>query len=62
MKCAFRQGNNGKYLDAIGFNMAQEIDMILAGPVDVLCALEINEYNGRISVQMNLKGIRPTQS
>lgn len=62
LKCAFRQGNNGKYLDAIGFNMAQEIDMILAGPVDVLCALEINEYNGRISVQMNLKGIRPTQS
>lgn len=62
LKCAFRQGPYGKHLDAIGFNMAQEIDLILAGSVDALCALEINEFNGRVSVQMNLKAIRAAQS
>ena len=42
--------------------MAESMEMILAGPVDVLCALEINVFNGRTSVQMNLKAIRPSQS
>lgn len=62
LKCSFRQGIGGTYYDAIGFNMAEHIDAILAGPVDVLCALEINVFNGRTSIQMNLKGIRPSQS
>ena len=62
LKCSFRQGLGGAYFDAIGFGMADSMDMILAGPVDVLCALEINVFNGRTSVQMNLKAIRPSQS
>jgi single-stranded-DNA-specific exonuclease len=62
LKCSFRQGIGGTYFDAIGFGMAESMEMILAGPVDVLCALEINVFNGRTSVQMNLKAIRPSQS
>jgi len=62
LKCSFRQGMGGKHFDAIGFNMAHEIDKILSGPVDVLCALEINVFNGRTTVQLNLKAIRPAQS
>lgn len=62
LKCSFRQGIGGTYFDAIGFNMANEIDKINAGPVDVLCALEINVFNGRTTVQLNLKAIRPEQS
>jgi single-stranded-DNA-specific exonuclease len=62
LKCSFRQGIGGTYFDAIGFGMAESMEMILAGPVDVLCALEINVFNGRTSVQLNLKAIRPSQS
>ncbi len=62
LKCSFRQGIGGTFFDAIGFNMANEIDKINAGPVDVLCALEINVFNGRTTVQLNLKALRPSQS
>lgn len=46
-------------VDAIGFNMGHLVDEYLLGDkVDVLGNLEINSFNGRESVQINLKDLR----
>ncbi len=46
-------------IDAIGFNMGYLVNEYLLGDkVDVLGNLEINSFNGRESVQINLKDIR----
>ena len=46
-------------LDAIGFNMVEKLP---AGPVDIAFTLHENTWNGRTSLQLNLKDIRPAQS
>ncbi len=46
-------------IDAIGFNMGYLVsDFLLGDKVDVLGNLEINSFNGRESVQINLKDMR----
>ena len=51
--------DEGLVIDAIGFNMGHLVDEYLLGDkVDVLGNLEINSFNGRESVQINLKDIR----
>lgn len=46
-------------IDAIGFNMGNLVNEFLLGDkVDVVGCLEINKYNGRESVQLNLKDMR----
>ena len=51
--------DEGLVIDAIGFNMGYLVDDYLLGDkVDVLGNLEINRFNGRESVQINLKDIR----
>jgi single-stranded-DNA-specific exonuclease len=46
-------------IDAIGFNMGKLADEFLLGDkVDVVGCLELNKYNGRESVQINLKDMR----
>jgi single-stranded-DNA-specific exonuclease len=44
-------------IDAIGFRLGSHLDS-LADRVDVLYTFETNEYNGRVSLQMNLKDIK----
>ena len=51
--------DEGTVIDAIGFNMGYLVDEFLLGDkVDVLGNLEINSFNGRESVQINLKDLR----
>lgn len=46
-------------IDAIGFNMGKMVDEFLLGDrVDAVGSLEINRFNGRESIQINLKDIR----
>ena len=46
-------------IDAIGFNMGHLVnDYLLGDRVDILGNLEVNSFNGRESVQFNLKDIR----
>lgn len=46
-------------IDAIGFNMGNLVnDFLLGDRIDVAGSLEINKYNGRESIQINLKDIR----
>jgi single-stranded-DNA-specific exonuclease len=52
---------NSLIMDAIAFNFGDRIDEILAGPVDVAFGLEENVWNGRTSLQLNVKDIRVTK-
>ena len=46
-------------IDAIGFNMGYLTeDFLLGDKIDVVGCLEINKYNGKENVQINLKDIR----
>lgn len=47
------------YIDAIGFNLGHLIEEYQIGDkIDVVGTLEINSFNGRESVQINLKDVR----
>jgi single-stranded-DNA-specific exonuclease len=48
----------GGFMDCIGFRMGH-LQASLTPRVDVLYHLELNEYNGRKSLQLNLKDIKP---
>jgi len=46
-------------IDAIGFNMGHLVNEYLLGDkIDIAGCLEINKYNGKESIQINLKDIR----
>ena len=51
--------DNNFYIDSIGFNLGHLADEYQIGDkIDVVGTLEINEFNGRQSVQINLKDVR----
>ncbi len=52
------QDELGTSMDAIGFNLGN-LKMDLPGRVDVIYTLESNEYNGRTTLQLNLKDVKP---
>lgn len=46
-------------IDAIGFNMGNMVnDYLLGDRIDIVGSLEINKFNGRENIQINLKDIR----
>jgi len=59
LKCALRQEPIGPFVDGIGFGLAEKLPLLLnAKRVNVLAALEINEYNGKRSPQLVIKDIQ----
>ncbi len=58
LKVAFDDGR-GITIDAIGFRMG-DMQATLPPRVDVMYTFEPNEYNGRTSLQLNLKDLKPT--
>ncbi|MGE5378146.1 MAG: single-stranded-DNA-specific exonuclease RecJ, partial [Bacteroidota bacterium] len=48
----------GGYMDCIGFRMGS-LHTSLQPRVDILYNIELNDYNGRKSLQLNLKDIKP---
>ncbi len=54
LKLALSDGNSR--IEAIGFNMAEKLP---SGPVDIAFTLQENTWNGRTTLQLNLKDIRP---
>jgi single-stranded-DNA-specific exonuclease len=62
VKCTLKQPGAFGYIDAVGFGMAKEWDVFESNSMDVLAALEINEYNGRRSPQLMIKAVRPHAS
>jgi single-stranded-DNA-specific exonuclease len=60
LKIKLRKKNRS--LDAIGFNMAPLLTMLgPAGPVDAAFTLFVNEWDGKSSLQLNLKALRPSK-
>ena len=60
LKIKLRKKNRS--LDAIGFNMAPLLTMLgPAGPVDAAFTLFVNEWEGKSSLQLNLKALRPSK-
>lgn len=46
-------------IDAIGFGLGNKLSLLQSGkPVDIVYSLEENEWNGKISLQINLKDIK----
>ena len=56
----FQKSNPGLKLSGIGFSLAKHYPVIEKGnEFDILFALEENEWNGNISLQLNVKDIKP---
>jgi single-stranded-DNA-specific exonuclease len=59
LKCKFFKGKDPLKIDAIGFNLGKKINLLSnRSKVDVLCTIDENEWNGRISLQLKLKDIK----
>jgi single-stranded-DNA-specific exonuclease len=56
LKLRVRAGDNT--FDAIAFRQAHLLDAV-GGRVDLLYCVELNEYNGRSSLQLNVRDLRP---
>lgn len=53
-------GANGPAFDAIGFRMGAHFELVKRGqPFSVLYTLEENEWNGRTTLQLNIKDLKP---
>jgi len=60
LKCKFFKGKDPLKIDAIGFNLGKKINLLSnRSKVDVLCTIDENEWNGKISLQLKLKDIKP---
>lgn len=52
-------GTNGPSFDAIGFRLAEHYERVKSGqPFSILFTLEENEWNGRRTLQLNIKDIK----
>lgn len=58
LKLTLEDGRRAAY-DSIGFRMGH-LQPSLPARVDVMYQLEANEYNGRTTLQLNLKDVKPT--
>ncbi|MBK6370855.1 MAG: single-stranded-DNA-specific exonuclease RecJ [Flavobacteriales bacterium] len=53
-------GGDGRVLDAIGFRLGAHLEAVKSGePFSVLYNLEENEWNGRTTLQLNIKDLKP---
>ncbi len=61
LKMTLTQPNCSFQLEAIGFNLADKIDLIASGmPADIIYTLESNTWNDQTTLQLNVKDIRET--
>ena len=57
LKFKVRQGKT--VYGAIGFNMSQHYEKLIKGcPLDIACLVEINEWRGQESIQLNVRDIK----
>ena len=56
----FAVQDNRSVYDAIGFNMVEKFEYLLSGePVDMVFEIGENEWNGKKSIQLEIKDIKP---
>lgn len=59
LKLAMTQPDSDLIIEGIGFNMAEKMNTVASGlPFQVAYTLESNKWNGKETVQLNLKDIR----
>ena len=59
LKLSLTQPDSDVILEGIGFNMADKADIVAAGvPFEVVYTLEINRWNDRERLQLNIKDVR----
>lgn len=59
---AVLRGSEGPAYAAIGFGMWKKLGSLLRGDVEVVYAVDENEWKGRRELRLLLKGARPTQA
>lgn len=61
ISCSFKQGKNT--IRGIGYNMPQHLDLIKSGkPFDIVFQLQLNEWQGTQSVQLQIMDIKPCEA
>ena len=61
ISCSFKQGKNT--VRGIGYNMPQHMDVIQSGkPFDIVFQLQLNEWQGTQSVQLQIIDIKPCEA
>ena len=59
LKLSMAQPRNDVIMEGIGFNMLDKYDSVSAGiPFDIVYTLEANRWNGKETLQLNIKDIR----
>lgn len=59
LKLSVTQPESDVVVNAIGFNLADKADMVSSGiPFDMAYSIDINRWNGKETVQLNIKDIR----
>ena len=56
LKCSFVAGNQS--IDAIGFGLGNDLEIVQSSTCDIAYVVDENEWNGKMSLQLNLKGIK----
>ena len=59
LKLVLRDRGSGTTVNGIAFGMGDLIDMVQAGPVDIIYHLGENHFNGNTSLQIEVQDIRP---
>ncbi len=60
ISCSFKQGKN--IIRGIGYNMPQHMEIIQSGkPFDIVFQLQLNEWQGTQSVQIQIMDIKPSE-
>ncbi|MFZ9302617.1 MAG: single-stranded-DNA-specific exonuclease RecJ [Sediminibacterium sp.] len=61
ISCSFKQGKNT--IRGIGYNMPQHMEIIQSGkPFDIVFQLQLNEWQGTQSVQIQIMDIKPSEA
>ena len=56
LKCSFVAGTQS--IDAIGFGLGDALEIVRSSACDIAYVVDENEWNGKTSLQLNLKGIK----
>lgn len=60
LKCRLKQGTSPVSFDGIGFGIGEKCELLTDGAkVKAVYAIEENEFNGNISIQLKIKDINP---
>lgn len=55
----FKVRQNQKVISAIGFNMSEQYEKLIKGlPIDLAYVVEVNEWQGRKTIQLNVRDIK----